>query len=68
VVTLGCRGKRSAAAPGWVVTGHHSDVLTYVAPDEVSEPTDLTIGLTGRANRDRDGRELQVIHIENKRP
>jgi hypothetical protein len=43
-------------------------VLTYVAPDEVSEPTDLTIGLTGRANRDRNGRELQVIHIEDKRP
>ncbi|MFE0452383.1 hypothetical protein ACFW2D_13990 [Streptomyces sp. NPDC058914] len=23
-------------ADGWVVTGHHQDVLTYVAPDEPS--------------------------------
>jgi hypothetical protein len=59
---------RLTAAPGWVVTGHHPDVLTYVAPDEAPEPTDLTIGLTGRANRDRDGHELQVIHVEDNRP
>jgi hypothetical protein len=56
------------AAPGWVVTSHHPDVLTYVAPDEVSEISDLVVGLTGRAKRDRDGRELAVVHVEDKRP
>jgi hypothetical protein len=56
------------AAPGWVVTGHHRDVLTYVARDEVPEPvSDLLVGLTGRAKRDRDGRELTVVHVEDKR-
>jgi hypothetical protein len=54
------------AAPGWVVTGHHPDVLTYVAPEDVTEETDLVVGLTGRSNRDRDGRELQAIHVENR--
>ncbi|PPK65677.1 hypothetical protein V5P93_005145 [Actinokineospora auranticolor] len=56
------------AAPGWAVTGHHPDVLTYVAPDEVTTPDDLTAGLTGRGKRDRDGRELTVVHVEDKRP
>ena len=54
------------AAPGWVVTGHHPDVHTYVAPEDVAEETDLVVGLTGRRNRDRDGRELQVIHVEDR--
>lgn len=54
------------AASGWVVTGQHPDVLTYVAPEDVTEETDLVVGLTGRRNRDRDGRELQVIHVENR--
>ena len=56
------------AAPGWAVTGHHPDVLTYVAPEEVSEPdNDLVVGLTGRAKRDLDGRELTVVHVEDRR-
>jgi hypothetical protein len=54
-------------APGWVVTGHHPDVLTYVAPDEVSPVSDVVVGLTGRAKRDRDARELTVVHVEDKR-
>lgn len=59
--------------PGWVVYGHHNDILTYVAPDEVASddpaaaPNDLTIGLLGRSKRDQDGRELQVIHVEDRR-
>ena len=33
-------------SPGWVVTSHHDDILTYVAPDEIGqpEPTDLVVG------------------------
>ena len=29
--------------------------------------TDVTIGLFGRTRRDLDGRELEVIHVEEKR-
>ena len=55
------------AARGWVVTCHHPDVLTYVAPAEVGQAGDVLVGLAGRAKRDRDGRELTVVHIEDKR-
>ncbi|GIJ18996.1 hypothetical protein [Micromonospora gifhornensis] len=54
--------------PGWVVYGHHDDVLTYVGPDEISDSSDLAIGLYGRHKRDRDGHELDVVHVEDKRP
>jgi hypothetical protein len=56
------------AAPGWVVTSHHPDILTYVGPEEFEEgqvPQDMIIGLTGRSKRDQDAAELQVIHIES---
>jgi hypothetical protein len=56
-----------AAAPGWVVTGDHPDVLNYVGPAEAGQPSDVRVGLTGRAKRDRDGHELTVVHIEDKR-
>ena len=60
-------------APGWVVTGHHPDVLTYVSPAEIDTSEDddninLTVGLTGRSKRDEDARDLTIIHIEDKRP
>jgi hypothetical protein len=56
-------------APGWVVTSHHNDILTYVAPDEVGQPdpTDLVVGLLGRGKRDQDARELEIIHVEDRR-
>jgi hypothetical protein len=56
--------------PGWAVYGHHNDVLTYVGPEEVDaseEPQSLTIGLLGRSKRGRDGTELTVVHVEDKR-
>ena len=55
--------------PGWVVTSHHNDILTYVGPEEVAEaePSDLVVGLLGRAKRDQDAHELEVIHVEDKR-
>ncbi|MFF5258514.1 hypothetical protein ACFY4C_06180 [Actinomadura viridis] len=56
-------------APGWVVYGHHADVLTYVAPEEVDEDADdVKIGLLGRSRRALDGEELDVVHVEDKRP
>lgn len=53
--------------PGWIVTGHHPDVLTYVEDDDAIEASELVIGLTGRSQRDLDGRELTVVHVEDKR-
>jgi hypothetical protein len=56
-------------APGWVVTSHHNDILTYVGPDEVAQPdaSDVFIGLVGRGKRDEDARELEIIHVEDRR-
>jgi hypothetical protein len=53
--------------PGFVVYGHHNDVLTFVGADEVTDANDLSVGLYGRTKRDQDGRELDVIHVEDKR-
>jgi hypothetical protein len=55
--------------PGWVVTCHHNDILTYVDPSEVvnGSSTDITIGLRGRSKRDVDAKELNVIHVEDNR-
>lgn len=53
---------------GWVVTGHHNDVLTYVGPDEPHDFSQIAVGLCGRTKRHRDGIELHVVHVEDKRP
>jgi hypothetical protein len=55
--------------PGWVVTGHHPDILTYVAPDEFDEPepAEVIVGLIGRGKRDQDAAELRILYIEDKR-
>jgi hypothetical protein len=57
------------AAPGWVVTSHHNDILTYVGPDEVghSDASDVVVGLLGRGKRDQDALELEIIHVEDRR-
>lgn len=52
---------------GWVVTGHHNDVLTYVGPDEPEDGSRIVVGLFGRSKRHRDGTELHVVHVEDKR-
>ncbi|MFJ6730518.1 MULTISPECIES: hypothetical protein [unclassified Streptomyces] len=53
---------------GWVVTGHHHDVLTYVGPDEPQDGSHLAVGLFGRAKRHQDGTQLHAVHVEDKRP
>jgi len=53
--------------PGWVVTCHHPDILTYVGADEFpegAELNDLIIGLLGRSRRHQDAEELEVVHVE----
>ncbi|MFF5447270.1 hypothetical protein [Streptomyces sp. NPDC012888] len=52
---------------GWVVTGHHNDVLTYVGPDEPQDQSQISVGLFGRSKRHRDGTELHVVHVEDNR-
>lgn len=54
---------------GWVVVGQHNDILTYVSPDEFTKeaPAHAVVGLTGRAKRQQDAEELEVIHMEDKR-
>jgi hypothetical protein len=51
--------------PGWIVTCHSDNVLTYVAPSEVKAGAgDLEIGLLGRSKRQQDSHSLEVIHVE----
>ena len=54
---------------GWAVTGQHQDILTYVSPDEVPKDhdTDFEVGFYGRIKRDKDAKELAIIHIEDRR-
>ncbi|MFF4104058.1 hypothetical protein [Streptomyces sp. NPDC001903] len=52
---------------GWVVTGHHNDVLTYVGLDEPQDQSQTAVGLLGRSKRHQDGVELHVVHVEDKR-
>jgi|SRR5579883_395205 len=53
---------------GWVVTCHHNDILTFVAPDEL-EPgaNEVVVGLFGRSKRGQDTDSLRVLHVEDKR-
>lgn len=54
--------------PGWVVTCHHDDILTYVSEEEIdTEDTNLFIGILGRTKRSQDAESLNVIHLEDKR-
>jgi hypothetical protein len=54
--------------PGWCVTCHHDEVLTYVGPADVTRGAgDLEVGLCGRSKRHMDGTELTVTHIEDRR-
>jgi hypothetical protein len=54
--------------PGWCVTCHHGDVLTYVEPTDVTRGAgDLEVGLCGRSKRHMDGTELTIAHVEDNR-
>jgi hypothetical protein len=54
-----------ADEPGWVVTCHHPDILTYVSPDDLPpEPPEVQIGLFGRDRRHEDAQQLTIVHVE----
>ncbi|MFJ3205949.1 hypothetical protein [Streptomyces sp. NPDC086989] len=50
---------------GWVVTGHHNDVLTYVGPDEPQDQSQIAVRLFGRSRRQRDGTEPRIAKTEH---
>lgn len=52
---------------GWVVTGHHNDILNFVFPDEGRDKGEFAIGLLGRSHRAADAEGLKVDHIEDNR-
>lgn len=53
--------------PGWVITCAHPDILTYLAPEEVEQeaPSEVVLGLLGRAKRDQDAHEKRVIFVND---
>lgn len=56
--------------PGWIVFGHHPDILNYVAEDAFEDnpsPMEVMVGLLGRQNRDTDAHELKVVHVNDQR-
>lgn len=46
--------------------GDFGTLKLHAAPGWVVTAHHPVVGLTGRGNRDRDGRELQVIHVEDR--
>ena len=51
------------ADSGWIVAGDQPGILNYVSESEGDGKEDYEIGLIGRDKKDRDSRELIVIHI-----
>lgn len=56
--------------PGWIVTSYRDEMLTYVGSDELGgkPETVLSVGMLGRWKRGLDATELEVVHVEDKRP
>jgi hypothetical protein len=57
------------AAPGWVVSGEHPDILNYVSPEDFTqqEPDLIRIGVLGRSRREQDAKGLKIIRVEDHR-
>jgi hypothetical protein len=55
--------------PGWIVIGHHPDILNYVSEEDIGTQidSDVPIGILGRENRATDAEELKIVHVEDKR-
>ncbi len=58
-----------ADVAGWVVTGHHPDILNYVPPTvfTTATPPEVVVGMYGRTMRDADGLMPKVVHVEDRR-
>ncbi len=52
---------------GWVVTGNYPGIMMYVSQEEAGKKnSDFEIGIAGRTKRQKDTKELIVIHVEDK--
>jgi len=52
---------------GWVVTGDYPGIMMYVSNEETGgKRSDFDIGMIGRSKRERDSKELEVVHVEDK--
>ncbi|KAL4879213.1 hypothetical protein BJY04DRAFT_220331 [Aspergillus karnatakaensis] len=55
-------------AGGYMVSGHHRDMLTFVPGSDVEDNAErFVVGMVGRGRRDEDGRDLEVVHVEDPR-
>jgi len=61
--------------PGCIISCHHPDIMTYVAPAEAPvcgsglyEGIRMQVGDFGRKKRQWDCETLKIIHLEDKRP
>ena len=55
--------------PGWIETCHHPAIATYVDENEIKaeDSSDVAIGLLGRAKRQQDTDELEILHVEEQK-
>lgn len=52
---------------GWIVTGDYPGIMMYVSEEEAgTNNSDFEIGIIGRTKRRQDGKDLVVVHIEDK--
>lgn len=53
---------------GWIITGDYPGIMMYVSEEEAgTKNSDFEIGIIGRTKREQDGKDLVVVHIEDKR-
>lgn len=71
-VHVGCEAGDFTVVPcfddiGWTVGCHHPQVFTFVRRNELTEDneykTEIQAGFLGRSKRDRDARDLRIVHI-----
>lgn len=52
---------------GWVVTGDYPGIMMYVSLEEGEKKGDFEIGMIGRTKRELDGKELEIVYVEDKK-
>lgn len=51
---------------GWVVTGDYPGIMVYISEQEGKKKGDYEIGMIGRTKRELDGKELEIVYVEDK--
>ncbi|CRG91070.1 hypothetical protein PISL3812_08118 [Talaromyces islandicus] len=55
---------------GWIVVGHHPDMINYIAREDGrlnGQENSFLVGMLGRTDRDEDSQSLKIVHIEDNR-